>query len=339
MLTTMRLIAATLVLSSGCYTSNFEWTKIKESEAPSHFVWRSSSEVWGDGASVVRRKDGTWEALDVCGPYLKSLTYSGNRQSITVGFASDGSVFALCGADLLDGQDLVHFDAAGNGVPMTLPNDGAVRLVQLDGDIALVGASRVFKRETTGFSELTTHPFAGSPIAAGLSLQEIYATGSVVDGPSTARWWNGNVWAEITIPDTANPGEPASQPGAPEHRAGTVGLGPWRVQGGVPTPFVTDNPGVERPVRFMSALPPDAAMYFGTPERAADEATNVVHLWVGRTGEDDLEYLGSGNFNSGSMYTAGGFGGYAVDDSSVLMLSTQGAIGGYSKTELWEGEL
>lgn len=58
-----------------------------------------------------------------------------------------------------------------------------------------------------------------------------------------------------------------------------------------------------------------------------------------QNGLSDLEYLGNGSFSSGSMYSVGGFGGYAVDDSTVLTSSTHGAVGGKIGTELWEGGL
>ncbi len=335
----MRIALLALVFSTGCYSSNFSWKKIKDSKAPGHFTWRSGDELWGDGASVARRKAGQWEALDVCGPYLKSHTFAGDRQSIKVGFAADGSVFALCGANLQDGQDLVHFDAAGNGVPMVLPNDGAVGLVQLSGDIALIGATRVFKRDGNTFSELTAHPFGSAVPTAGLSLNEIYAMGSAPNAASATQWWNGKVWAEVIVPNTAKPGEPVDQPQAPEFRADTISLGQWRVQQGVPRLFVTNNPGLKRPVRFLSALPPDAALYVGTPSRDAETSTQVVFLWLARSGDSDLEYLGDGPFTSGSMYSVAGFSGYIVDESTVLMSSTHGAVGGFSKTELWEGGL
>jgi hypothetical protein len=336
---TLLLALTGLLALPGCYSSNFAWHKVKDSGAPGHFTWRNSDELWGDGVSVARRKNGTWESLDVCGPYLKSHGFSGNRQSITVGFGSDSSVYALCGADLTDGQDLVHFNAAGDGVPMVLPNDGAVHLVQLVGDIALVGQTHLYQRKGNAFTELTAHPFASAPTAAGLSIDEIYATGSPANAAPSTQWWNGKVWAEVKVANTAAPGEPIDQPSAPVLRAGTVGLGPWRVEHGVTRLFVSDNPGLKRPVRFMSALPPDAALYYGTPPHDAENASQVVYLWLARSGASDLEYLGDGPFTSGAMYSAGGFGGYVVDESTVLMSSTHGAIGGFSKTELWEGGL
>jgi len=318
------------LLLAGCNGGNLSWRKVTNSPAPSHFTWRNSNELWGDGDAVARRKNGAWEALDVCGPYLKSKGAAVNRASVTVGFASDGSVFALCGGNLADGQDLVHFDAGGAGVTLPLPNDGAMALVQLLGDIALVGASRFFKREGGKFTELTAHPFAGPPQAAGLWLQEIYASGA------TSMWWNGKTWAEVALPLAEN-GNKLAHP--PELRNGTVTLGPSRVQAGIVLPLVTDNPGLKRPVRFAGALPPDAALFVGTPPVGAEESSKVAHFWIGRSGEDDLEYLGNGAFGSGSMYTIGGFGGYPIDEATLLVTSIHGAIGGKISSELWEGGL
>lgn len=332
----MRSALVAVLLLTGCYTGNFSWKKVKDAPAPGHFTWRNADELWGDGASVAKRTDGEWQALDVCGPYLKSHGFAGNRSSVTVGFAADGSVFALCGANLTDGQDLVRFNAAGDGVPMALPNDGAVALVQLDGDIAVVGASRVFKRDGDHFTELAAHPFEGAPKAAGRSLQEIYATGAAHNQETTMQWWNGKAWAEVAIPVAVDANKPTYRP---EFRAGTIGLGPWRVEGGVPRPFVTDNPGLKRPVSFLASLPPDAALYYGVPAHGAEQSTNELHLWLARSGDSDLEYLGNGNFSAGSMYSVGGFGGYAIDDSTVLMTSTHGAVGGKISDELWEGGL
>lgn len=334
-----RLALAALVLLTGCYSSNFSWRKVKNSDAPGHFTWRTDTELWGDGPSVARRRNGAWEALDVCGPYLKSHGFAGNRAVTTVGFGADGSVFALCGGDLTDGQDLVHFNAAGDGVAMVLPNDGAVTLVQLQGDIALMGSSHLYQRKGDAFTEVAAHPFASAPQAAGLSLQEIYATGTGPNAQAT-KWWNGSSWADVNVPNTARPGEPPDQAFPPILRAGTIGLGPWQVVHGVPKLFVHDNPGVQkRPVRFLAALPPDSALYYGTSAHDSFNASTVLYLWLARSGDSDLEFLGDGPFSSGSMYSVGGFGGYAIDEATVLMSSTHGAVGSKATTELWEGGL
>jgi hypothetical protein len=303
----MRAAAATLLLTCAC-ANDIAWKTVVElpregaltAAAPTRFAFRNSGELWGYGGSVARRTWTGWDLLDMCGA-RKAWT--------TVGFSADGSVWALCGGGVTEGQSLLRYDALGKSSAFALPNDGSLALVQLADDIALLGASKLFFRDGEGWKEGAAHAFA-TPMGAGLSASQVYVLSSGA-GITTLTLWNGSSWSAVgEVPQAADL----------ELRDGVVYAGFFRVEG---TSLVNlgDVPGaVGRPLTLFARVPRDAVLFMARPAVSVEVGSESGWLWLGRRGADRIEFVGGAPFHSGTLYGGGGIqASYAIDDGTYLV--------------------
>ena len=322
---------ATLLLAlglAGCI-GNLSWKTVKSGTAPTKFALAPDGSTWGYGAAVMRRSaGGAWTLLDVCGKYAKSGYYAGAKQDTDVAFAG-GATWVLCGNTTLEGQALLRYDG-GNATQVVLPNDTDVQLVQLDADVALFGKSGLYTHDGDKFTLLPNSAPPASQVrsndAAGHSLTDLYA-GAL---PQTLHW-NGAAWLPVTAPPDDSSGQFPTV-GPPTLRAGHVYAGGFELTGETAAQVVHDNPGLTRPLRFFAVAGPDEAIFTGRPGDSFNAGT-IAYFWYGKTGQSDLTFLGDAPFNSGSLYSAGGQSGYAVDDHTLLVVDS----GGGSSSELVEG--
>lgn len=191
--------ALAAVLAQGC-TGTMSWQTItKGATIPAALLWRSSTEVWAHGgASVMRRVNGSWEAVELCAPYDKSNKYSGGKQAVTIAF-EDQAVWSLCGLNLDDGQTLLRHDGQGSAQVLELPPDGQVSLVPtLSGPPVLLGSTSLWTWTGTGWKAAGKNPYGSlPPSAAAVSADEVYVATEGTAGAAPLVWWNGQKWQNI----------------------------------------------------------------------------------------------------------------------------------------------
>jgi hypothetical protein len=322
----LSLLALGLVVS-GCY-QDIGWKKIVNGKAfPTHFTWRDSDELWGDGAAVGRRVDGAWELLDVCGDKGKRADGQGPRSGILVGFGPGKEVSALCGLNASEGQDLVHFDAAGHAEARALPNDGSLQLVQLVGDIALIGETQVFARDGAGWKSIATHDPLALQNSAGRTASDLYvATATNVlhfDGHAFTPVFDGLTQTGL-VRVALRDGQLFADNGFDAF---------FRLDATGPVdlfkPTVNAKTGV-RHLRPVAILAPDHLVLLGFAAHDMETAGQGGYLWLLGPGDDDATYLGAMPFYAaGGLYQGGnGSFGYAVDEDTYLGFSGDGLYEG-----------
>jgi len=323
------LLCAAACISLPACIGNMDWRTVTAAPAPSRFAFAPDGTVWGYGRAVMHRDAGkVWRNVDVCGPYAKSAYYSGNKQELDLAFAG-GVTWVLCGNTTLEGQELLRYEG-GNAVLVPLPNDTDVQLIQLDSDVALVGPQALYQHVGAGF---TAVPGSAPPrelglSAAGRSLSDIYLGGF----PQIVRW-DGTSWTPLPVPpDNGSPFRPS---GVPVWRSGHVYAGGFELIAGVPTAVVRNNPGLARPLAAFAVLGPDEAIFIGVPGLGPYQSTTNAYFWRGKEGDADFHFLGDAPFVSGSLYSAGGQSGWAIDEHTLLVLNSNGQS---SAAELDEGQ-
>lgn len=314
-----RLFAAALVALAGC-TGNFNWRTVKANPAPPRFAVAPDGSTWAFGGLGVwhRSTGGTWTNVNICGPYSTRHDYD----SADLAF-SGGITWALCATN--GGRVLLRYEG-GNATLMTIPKYTDFSLVQLDGDIALLSDTSVYKHDGNSFTV-----FAPAPpktlipaAAAGRSLTDLYV-GQVPE----MQHWNGTAWLPM-----GRPADRTLNPGTPIFREGQVFAGNTRLVGEQFLPVVTNNPGLARGVAFFAVAGADSAIFIGRPDTGSAEfGSDTAFFWYGKSGEADLTFLGDGPFLSGSLYVAGGQSGFAIDDHTLLVVNSRSA----TTNELLEG--
>ncbi len=330
-----------LLILSGC-ARDFAWeTVITSTEGGAwRYQWRDDGVLWGFGAGAVRRDGRDWSLYSVCP----------DAQSVARGaFEPDGTMWVLCDTGL--GQLAIRYEGEGpgaDGVSIDLPLDGTVRLVPLDDEVLVIGATRLWAFDGTTWEAIAEHTLGEDLVdIGGSSRSAIYATrqrdhslGTFVASNIEPWFYDGAAWAPLVLPGFALPTDPSTAlPVAflelawfPRDDAWF--MGPWRLDGADAT---LDGDWLVPQVRagwFTEAH----ELVFSMSDGRTDTDTHDDLLWV--VGPDDVRpdaFLGTGPWAQDPLYRNCSFRAGVVFALSRTSLLAEVCAQDGSVVELMEG--
>lgn len=319
-----RLVVPIAALLAAC-AGDITWTAVYdfaddelEPGGGQSYVRCADGTTWSGGRAVLRRDGwGSWSKVDVCGEH--ATTSDGRKRRVSLACAEDGTLFALCGDHPNGGQVLVAWDRDRQGTVVPLPMEGQAILAPLPAGAVVVTEAALHVVEGTALRRLTEHTFGTPSVGAGNAADDVVVQFGL---KGTHRFVEGRVEQipsepnELLVPvlrrkrlfvrTTIQNGE------------GNIFL----VEPGKPPEDVRERqPDNERPVVPIDVLEDGTVVYVAYFRSGFEFENHGGHLWLGRPGAGDHEYLGGVPImTSGSLYSpeSGRFG-FAVDDRTFLV--------------------